>query len=41
MDQKQTEPLSLKEAYAFGADYGLQQEVDDIRDMVIAGFFLR
>jgi Endonuclease NucS len=33
MNQNQT--LSLREAYAFGAEHGLQHEVDDIRNMVI------
>ena len=35
MDQNQGETLSLKAAYGFGAEHGLQQEVDEIRDMVI------
>ena len=35
MDQKQTETLSLKAAYTLGAEHGLQNEVDEIRNMVI------
>jgi Endonuclease NucS C-terminal domain len=35
MDQNQPTTLSLKAAYAFGAEHGLQNEVDEIRDMVI------
>jgi hypothetical protein len=35
MDEDQTVALSLKAAYAFGAAHGLQQEVNEIRNMVI------
>jgi hypothetical protein len=35
MDQNQTTTLSLKVAYAFGAQHGLQHEVEEIRNMVI------
>ena len=35
MNNEQTQTLSLKAAYAFGAANGLDREVNDIRDMVI------
>ena len=35
MDQNQTMTLSLKAAYTFGAEHGLQHEIDEIRNMVI------
>jgi hypothetical protein len=35
MQQDQTTALSLRAAYAFGAEHNLRQEVDDIRNMVI------
>ncbi|MGH9905960.1 MAG: hypothetical protein ACRD8U_10320, partial [Pyrinomonadaceae bacterium] len=35
MSDEQTRTLSLKAAYAFGAEQGLEREVNDIRDMVI------
>jgi hypothetical protein len=35
MEESLPQTLSLKEAYAFGAEHGLQHEVDEIRNMVI------
>jgi hypothetical protein len=35
VDENQTKTLSLKAAYAFGEQRGLQQEMDEIRNMVI------
>jgi hypothetical protein len=35
MNNEQTETLSLKSAYTFGAEHGLDQGVSEIRDMVI------
>lgn len=35
MSDEQTRTLSLKAAYAFGAEHGLEREVNDIRDMVV------
>ena len=35
MNEEQTETLSLKAAYAFGGEHGLESDVNDIRDMVI------
>lgn len=35
MNEEQTQTLSLKAAYAFGAAHGLDREVADIREMVI------
>ena len=35
MAEEQTRTLSLKAAYAFGANHGLEQEVNEIREMVI------
>ncbi len=35
MSEEQTTALSLKAAYAFGTGHGLEQEVNEIRDMVI------
>src|SRR5579864_7673006 len=35
MNEEQTQTLSLRAAYAFGAAHGLEHEVTDIREMVI------
>lgn len=35
MNEEQTQTLSLKAAYAFGAEHGLEREVNEIREMVI------
>jgi hypothetical protein len=35
MTEEQTQTLSLKAAYAFGAAHGFEREVIDIRDMVV------
>ena len=35
MEEQQTQTWSLKAAYAFAAAHGLEQEVNDIREMVI------
>jgi len=35
MNDEQTETLSLKAAYAFGAAHGVEREVSEIREMVI------
>jgi Endonuclease NucS len=35
MKEVQTQTLSLKAAYAFGAEHGLEREVSEIREMVI------
>src|SRR5271157_452366 len=35
MNEEQTQTLSLRAAYAFGAAHGLAREVNDIREMVI------
>ena len=35
MNEEQTQTLSLKAAYAFGATHGLEREVSEIREMVI------
>lgn len=35
MNEEQTQTLSLKAAYAFGAAHGLEREVTEIREMVI------
>jgi hypothetical protein len=35
MNEEQTQTLSLKAAYAFGAAHGLEREVNEIREMVI------
>ncbi|MDQ3665584.1 MAG: endonuclease NucS [Acidobacteriota bacterium] len=35
MSDEQTRVLSLKAAYAFGSEHGLEREVNDIRDKVI------
>jgi hypothetical protein len=35
MKEEQTQTLSLKAAYAFGATHGLEGEVTEIREMVI------
>lgn len=35
MTDEQTQTLSMKAAYEFGAAHGLEREVREIRDMVI------
>lgn len=35
MSEEQTEALSLRAAYEFGAKHGLEREIDDIRNMII------
>src|SRR6266852_8509242 len=35
MNEEQTQTLSLRAAYAFGAAHGLEREVNEIREMVI------
>src|SRR5216684_7604182 len=35
MNEEQTQTLSVRAAYAFGAAHGLEREVNEIREMVI------
>ena len=37
MNEEQTQTLSLRAAYAFGAAHGLEREVSEIRDMSSSG----